>query len=293
MNRPARVRAVRLHPRTLASLALASTVGLLAFGWPFVASPESALVAHAGDAPWLFAALMPIVLVVVLAQMSDGGLDAKGVALLGLLSALVTVLRPLGAGNAGLEPFWFVIIIGGRVLGPGFGFALGSVSLFASALLTGGVGPWLPFQMIAAGWIGMGAGLIPGRGPRWTGTRLEALVLAGYGALAALLFGLAMNAWFWPYYTQMDTAISFQPGAPVSENVARLLVFSAATSFGFDLPRAVVTAVLLAVVGPPVLRAIRRAAARASFQPEVAFHPAAAAPAPAVPGAAAADRGGT
>ena len=48
------------------------------------------------------------------------------------------------------------------MLGPGFGFVLGSVTMFASALLTGGVGPWMPFQMLAMGWVSMGAGLLPG-----------------------------------------------------------------------------------------------------------------------------------
>jgi len=55
-------------------------------------------------------------------------------------------LRPLGAGVAGIEPMWAVLILGGFALGPGFGFVLGSVSLFASALITGGVGPCSPFK---------------------------------------------------------------------------------------------------------------------------------------------------
>ena len=54
------------------------------------------------------------------------------------------------------------MVLSGRVLGPGFGFVLGSVTMFASALLTGGVGPWMPFQMLAMGWFAMGAGLLPG-----------------------------------------------------------------------------------------------------------------------------------
>jgi len=51
-----------------------------------------------------------------------------------------------------------VMIIGGRVLGPGFGFVLGLLAMLGSALVTGGVGPWLPFQMLGAAWIGLGAG---------------------------------------------------------------------------------------------------------------------------------------
>jgi hypothetical protein len=74
---------------------------------------------------------------------------------------LGAALRPLGAGTAGVETIFFLLVLGGRALGPGFGFCLGLHTLFASALLTGGVGPWLPFQMIACAWVGLGAGLLP------------------------------------------------------------------------------------------------------------------------------------
>ena len=154
-------RALPMGPWSWAAVALATVVGLLAFGWPFLAEPGSAAVAHASDAPWIFAAVIPLVLLVVLAQIAEGGMDAKSIAILGVLAAVVTALRPLGAGTAGLEPIWFVIVLGGRALGPGFGFALGSLSLASSALITGGVGPWLPFQMIAAAWVGCVAGLLP------------------------------------------------------------------------------------------------------------------------------------
>jgi len=174
------------------AVGLATVVGLLAFTWPFVADPGSTAVAHAADAPWVFALIIPLVLVVVLAQVSDGGMDAKSIAILGVLIAVIAALRPLGAGTAGLEPIWFVIVLGGRALGPGFGFALGSLSLAASALITGGVGPWLPFQMIAAAWVGLGAGLLPPMKGR-----AEIAMLAGYGMIASMAYGLAMNLWFW------------------------------------------------------------------------------------------------
>jgi energy-coupling factor transport system substrate-specific component len=259
--------ALPLHPRALATLVVASLVGLVAFFWPFVAAPESAAVAHASDAPLLFALLLPVLLAVVLSQMTTPGSGAKAIAMLGVLSALVAALRPLGAGHAGLEPFWFVIIVGGRVLGPGFGFSLGSVGVFASALLTGGFGPWIPFQMIAAGWVGMGAGMLP---KRMTGRR-EVFMLAGYGALSSVAFGFLMNAWFWPFFTDSEMAFSFLPGAPASENLVRLLSFSLVTSLGYDLPRAVLTALLTVVAGGSLLRSLRRGARRANFAPVVAF----------------------
>jgi len=83
-----------------------------------------------------------------------------GVAI-GVLSALGAAVRPLGAGTAGVETIFFLLIVSGRALGPGFGFSLGCTTLFASALITSGVGPWMPYQMFACAWIGLGAGLLP------------------------------------------------------------------------------------------------------------------------------------
>jgi energy-coupling factor transport system substrate-specific component len=128
-------------------------------------------------------------------------------------------------------------------------------------LLTGGVGPWMPFQMLAASWVGLGAGLLPRR-PRGRG---EVALLVGYGALAAFAFGLAMNLSFWPFQLGTGSALSFVPGDPVDANVHRFLLYSAATSLGWDLGRAVTTAVGLAVLGRPVVAALRRTSARAVF----------------------------
>ncbi|EME97151.1 hypothetical protein H340_27860, partial [Streptomyces mobaraensis NBRC 13819 = DSM 40847] len=147
----AQARAVRLGRRSAVALLLLTVAGVMAFGWPLLAAPASGL-AHSGDAPWLFAALLPLLLAVAVATIADTGLDAKAVAMLGVLAAVGAALRPLGAGTAGIEPMFFLMVLAGRVLGPGFGFVLGALSMFASALLTGGVGPWMPFQMLAMGW---------------------------------------------------------------------------------------------------------------------------------------------
>ena len=71
------VRAVRLGPRSVAALALISAIGVVAFGWPLLADAASGL-AHSQDAPWLFAALLPLLLAVVVATIADTGLDAEG-----------------------------------------------------------------------------------------------------------------------------------------------------------------------------------------------------------------------
>ena len=261
-------RAVRLGPASWAAIALASAVGLVAFLWPLVADPGSSAVAHASDAPFVFAVVVPLLLIVVLAQVADGGMDAKAIAMLGVLSAVIAALRPLGGGTAGLEPIWVVLILGGRALGPGFGFSLGAISLFASALLTGGVGPWLPFQMLGAAWVGLGAGLLP----RATGRR-ELILLAGYGAVACIAYGFLLNLWFWPFTTGLPEQIAYTAGAPMAENLAAWLRFCLVTSLGYDLPRAALTVVLILVAGRPVLLALRRMARKAAFDAPVAFAP--------------------
>ncbi|MGE3811196.1 MAG: ECF transporter S component [Candidatus Nanopelagicales bacterium] len=267
--RTGRPAAVRVGRRSAATMVLASLVGLVAFGWPLVAGAGSAVVAHASDAPWLFAALLPLVLAVVLAEIADGGLDAKGVALLGVLSAVAAALRPFGSGHAGFEPMWIVLVLGGRALGPGFGFCLGAIGMFASALVTGGVGPWLPFQMVGAAWVGLGAGLLP----RASGRR-ELGMLAGYAAFAALAYGFLLNLWFWPFMTLdpgFPEGLSYVPGAPMLENLQHWLLFSATTSLGFDIPRAALAVALVLIAGRPVLTALRRASRRAAFEVPVRF----------------------
>lgn len=254
--------ALPLVPRTALALVLASVAGGIAFTWPLLVAPTSGL-AHGTDAPLVLAAVLVAVMVVVLVALGERGIDVKAVALLGLLSAVGAVLRPLSAGTAGIELVFTVIVLGGRVLGPGFGFALGSTTLFTSALLTGGVGPWLPFQMLGASWVGLGAGLLPGavRGRREVG------LLAGYGIVAALAFGLAMNLSFWPFQLGGGTGLSFVAGDPVVDNLRRFALYSAATSLGWDVGRAITTAVGIALVGRPVLAALRRTAGRAGFGP--------------------------
>jgi energy-coupling factor transport system substrate-specific component len=218
--------------------------------------------------------MLPLLLLVVAAEIADGGMDAKAVALLGVLGGICAVLRPITGGVTGVQLMFFLLIPAGRVLGPGFGFVLGNVAMFASAALTGGGGPWLPFQMLAAGWVGMFAGCLPrARG------RVELWLLAGYGLLSGVAYGFVLNLWFWPFGTTgtgAGAAVSFVPHAPLVENLRRWLAFSVTSSLGFDIPRGLATAVALLLVGRPVLLALRRAARRAAFDavPEFRVGPA-------------------
>ncbi len=259
--------AIHFRPRTSVLLALTSLVGVAGFCWPLLIHGRSTVsLAHSADAPWLFVAVLPLLLAVVLGELAEGSLDAKAIALLGILAACGAALRIPSPGVAGFEPVFFLLIPAGRVLGRGFGFVLGAVTIAASALITGGIGPWLPFQMFGAAWMGFGAGCLPAaRG------RVELVMLAGYAALSALAYGTLLNLWFWPFGAGSSTSFSFAPGAGLAHNLHSFFLFDLTTSLGFDIPRAATNAMLVLLLGHPVLAALRRASRRAAFDVPVVY----------------------
>jgi energy-coupling factor transport system substrate-specific component len=263
-------RALKVGRRAGIAIALTSLAGLAMFCWPLLldAGPGAG---HRADAPFAFVVLLPALLAVVLSELSSGVLDAKALAMLGVLSALGAALRPLGAGTAGVETVFFLLVLAGRVYGPGFGFVLGSTTMFASALLTGGVGPWLPFQMLSSSWIGLFAGLLP----RAEGKR-EIALLATFGVVCAYAFGALLNLWSWPFTLGTGTGgdLSFVPGDSVLSNLHRFWLFNLATStWGWDTGRAVTNAVCIVTVGPALLATLRRAGRRAAFDAPTELDP--------------------
>lgn len=265
--------ALTLRPRALASIVAVTLVGIGAFMWPLLIGFGPNVTDHNRDAPWIFLIMLPLLLLVVAAEIADSGMDAKAVAMLGVLASIGAVLRPLTGGVTGVQLMFFLLVPSGRVLGPGFGFVLGNVAMFASAALTGGGGPWLPFQMLAAGWVGLFAGLLPRR----IRGKAELAMLAVYGFVASVAYGFVLNLWFWPFGAAnigSNAAITFAPGEPLSENLRRWLAFSMSTSLGFDIPRGLATAVAVLLVGRPMLLALRRAARRAAFDAPREFAPA-------------------
>lgn len=269
---------VRIGWQSGGALAILTATGLMMFCWPLFWQPPETF-AHTTDAPFIFLGIIPCLIAVVLSELHRGGLDSKAIAMLGVLSAVNAAMRPLGAGTAGVETVFFLLILAGRVYGPGFGFVLGSTSLFASALITGGVGPWLPFQMLASSWMGLGAGLLPWPGLRG---RREIAMLCVYGAVSAWTFGLLLNLWFWPFAIGIsdgttDPGLSFIPGDALVANLSRFFAFSLATStLGWDTGRAVTNVVAILVVGPAVLLTLRRSVRKAAWDAPRGFSPPAA-----------------
>ncbi len=241
------------HAISTLTILFASSVGLLAFIWPLFVAAENDRAAR-----WLFLALMPLVTVVAIIEITSGQLNVKALAFLGVLSATGAALRAIGAGAVGLEPIWFLIILGGRALGRRFGFILGSTTMLASALLTGGVGPWLAFQMMCAAWIGWGAGALP----RIKSQGFEIAVLAGYGAITAALFGFMMDLQLWPWIVSPSTSIAYIAGASVLDNLQRFLIFHFTTALAWDIPRAIFNMILILTLGPAILNSLRRSMRR-------------------------------
>lgn len=246
-----------------AILALTTLLGIWAFLYPFFIPPSGGgeQSSHAADAPLIFLLVMGLCLAAIVADLATRTLDSKTVALLGVLVATNSLLRPL-QGPGGFSAFLILPILCGYVFGGLFGFLLGALSVLVSALFTGGVGPWLPFQMLAVGWVGLSSSALPAtfmsglwhkRGERW--------LLAAWGIIIGLLFGAVMNLWFWPYLAVQSGYPSgqvWQPGAGLLDAIQRYAAFYLATSLAWDFWRSIGDALLIIFLAPPILRVLRR-----------------------------------
>lgn len=251
-------------------VATASVLGIIAFLSPFFRSarPTSTeTFAHAQEAPFLFLMLLVLALGAILADLSLQRTSPQTVALLGALSAIGAALRWV-PGPGGFSALFLVPILSGYVFGPLFGFLCGVFTLMVSAFLTAGVGPWLPFQMFATGWVGLLAGLwgrLVTRGrvtlappPAW-----EVIALAVWGGVLGFVYGAIMNLWFWPFVFQPEQpGLYWEPGLSWQATLARYAAFYVATSLWWDFGRAGGNFVLLLAVGKPALRGLRRFRAR-------------------------------
>ena len=85
---------VRFTRRNAAVLTIASCISAAGFLWPFFYSGEN--LPRTQIFFWL---AITVAVVLTISEVSNSHLDAKSVALLGVLAALVAALRPLGAGD--------------------------------------------------------------------------------------------------------------------------------------------------------------------------------------------------
>lgn len=239
-------------------LILVSAAGAALFAWPFLGLPAPAF------APALAVALAAVAAVALL-ETGARRLDARGLALLAAIAAVDAALRmAVVTGIGGFSPIFFLVLCAGFALGADFGFLAGALALLVSAVATGGIGPWLPYQVFATGWVGALAG-VAGRPWRGAVRGPQLAVLAGVGIVTGYAFGALMDVWDWSSFFA-GGELGWSPGMAAGRALTRFARFYAATSFAYDSFRAAGNAAAVLLLGAPVVAALRRMRARMSFE---------------------------
>ena len=234
-----------------------SLLGLAVLLYPFWApalpQPDQ------GRAALLLLSGVLAILLAALVGEAQAGLTPHTVALIGALVGLNSVIRmvetviPLPGG---FSPVFLLIILVGQAFGPRLGFLMGALTMLVSGPLTaGGLGPWTPYQMLAAGWVGMGAAWLPKEHGK-----LAALLV--YGAIWGLLYGALTDLQYWPYALGAPD-LTWAPGLGPWAALVRYGRFYLVTSFVWDLLRLAGNVVLLLVLGAPLASVLERFQRRA------------------------------
>ena len=231
----------RINLREIWNVTLPSVIFTALFlvsAWPLLAGENLIQTTNTNQIQLMLAILIPVSMVLLLNDVLNQLISIRSFALIAIFVSLAVALRPLGLGVAGLEPIWVAIILAGYTLGISAGFIVGGLALMLSALVTGGVGPWLGNQMVLAALIGAGAGVI-GR------VSISRLIISVYAFITTYFFGWFMNLWFWPTFSNLQSAIAFDATSSIAERVSAWAKFSLLTSSGFDVPRALLSATLV------------------------------------------------
>lgn len=257
-------------------LLLVCLVGAASFLYPFFLPALAGVgvepVRGGVEIPILFTGLGIGCLALILLMLQDGlaGGDrgiSKMIALLGILVALDATLR-LVPTLLGASAIFLLIILAGYSFGAQFGFLMGALTLLVSALITGGLGPWLPYQMLGAGWVGMTAGLLPRTGE--TGGRSQIVMLALFGGLWGIFYGAILNLMEWPFAApglQQEAGLYWTPGMDLMSTLSAYGRYYLATSLVYDSFRAIANVILVLALGRPLLRLFERYRSRFIWQP--------------------------
>ena len=246
-----------------------SLAGLGLFLWPFLGGEVPA------DAP-AYAIAGGVTLALILVELGARRLDTRRLALLAALAAIDAALRlALVIGIGGFSPIFFLILCAGFTFGPSYGFLAGSFSLLVSALVTGGVGPWLPYEMLAAGWVGVAAGLVGatlGRRVR-PGGWAAVFLLAAVAVVTGYLYGALTDIQTWTTGYRGTPGLGWTPGMSPLVTFQHFLRFYLATSLVWDTFRAVGDTLMVLVLGRPVLAALERLRGRLTVEVLVGDRP--------------------
>jgi energy-coupling factor transport system substrate-specific component len=265
---------------SLAIYLTATISGMLVLLYPFflpaITQQAGFGVMRTGEMPLMMTFLLGLCLVALLFEAQGQMVNTKLIALLGILVAINSALRFIETaipGPGGFTPIFFLIILVGYIFGGRVGFLMGALTLLVSALVTGGVGPWLPAQMFTAGWVGMSAIILHpivgafskerNQGFGYT-SRMEIYLLAGFGLLWGFLYGGIMNLWQWPFIAGPQSQ-SYAAGLGFLATLRHYLAFYLVTSLVWDAVAAIGNVLLLMALGAPALRALRRFRQRFEF----------------------------
>jgi energy-coupling factor transport system substrate-specific component len=248
-------------------IALVSIAGLFVFVWPFLGLGVTP------DAPALAVTLASVAALAIM-EVGARRLDSGRLALLAALAAIDAALRlAMVNGVAGFSPIFFLVLAAGYEFGPSYGFLVGSFSLLVSAVVTGGVGPWLPYETFAVGWVGLASGvagsavrrLRPAR-RTWLPTRIDIGVLVVVAILTGFAYGALTDVYEWAAFYRGVENVGWNPGLSPTETLAQFGRFYMLTSFAWDSFRAVGDAIAVVAFGTPILMALGRLRARLGYE---------------------------
>ena len=158
--------------------------------------------------------------------------------LIAVMIALAVLGRIIFAPLPGMSPVTAIAALTAFSFGPAAGFLVGSLSAVVSNVLFG-QGPWTPFQMMAWGFTGYGAGILF----KW-GVLHKPWQLGLFGFCSGLVFSLVMDVW---------TVLALGEGFQWSRYLAILI-----TAAPFTVIYAASNAVFLVVLKQPVGRRLER-----------------------------------
>ena len=180
---------------------------------------------------------------------------ARVLALVAALAALAVVGRLAFAPLPNVKPTTDIVFFAGYALGGAPGFAVGAVTALVSNVFLSH-GPWTPWQMVGWGGVGIAGGALGAvvRGWRWRGRRSESPAaseprelgrwpLALACGLAGLGFGIVMDVYMWTL---------------AAEQTFASYVAVAARSLPFNVAHIAGNVVFCLLIGPPLVRALRR-----------------------------------
>jgi energy-coupling factor transport system substrate-specific component len=240
---------------------LVSLLGLALFVWPFFGRGLPADTPAWGVALAAAAGLL-------LVEVGTRQLDSRQVALLAAIAAIDTGLRIVVAqGIGGFSPVFFLVLCAGYVFGSSYGFLVGAFSMLVSSLAIGGAGPWVPYQVFAAGWVGVAAGLAGHlRRGASVPARRDLVALAMVGVLMGWVYGALMDVQDWIGYYRGNPSMGWLPGMAPATSWLHFGRFYLVTSLAYDTFRSAGNALMVLLLGAPILAALARIRVRLTYE---------------------------